>query len=248
MKEMVEDSRLYVTSPWIWCRQGDLLQAQHRVENMEASMPYTELMTYPPDWPELTNRRLGEVEEARESEVNLSWPPPSPAEPLPVTFDANSLPASSTTSTKSPRWISMKWARLSDAGIEQDTPVTANFASIPAAKALTTILDALSPPNDPHNHLDYAITDGIVKISTHDDPTSPENLILHVYDIRDLLIEPQGVGGNAGQLAGASATNGAGGGGGGSAVPTNVPSPVSATRADTLTRLENRIYDDVEAR
>ncbi len=245
MKEMVEDSRLYVTTKDL-VRRRDLLYAQHRVENMEASMPYTELMTYPPDWPELTNRRLGEVEEiSGESEVNLRAAAKL-QEPLPVTFDANKFSSVIDYFNKITTLdFDVKWARLSDAGIEQDTPVTANFASIPAAKALTTILDALSPPNDPHNHLDYAITDGIVKISTHDDLTSPENLILHVYDIRDLLIEPQGVGGNAGQLAGASATNGAGGGGGGSAVPTNVPSPVSATRADTLTRLENRIYDDV---
>ena len=56
MKEMVEDSRIYVRVREME-RRRNLLFSQHRMENMEATLPYTELMTYPPDWPELTQQR-----------------------------------------------------------------------------------------------------------------------------------------------------------------------------------------------
>ena len=104
-------------------------------------------------------------------------------EPIPVNFNANKLSSvvdyfKNTTGLD----LDVKWApSKAHAGIEENTPVTAQFTNVPAAKALQVILDNLSPANDKRNHLDYTIADGTLRISTHDDLTSPENLELRVW-------------------------------------------------------------------
>ncbi|MCX5661537.1 MAG: hypothetical protein NTW19_17805 [Planctomycetota bacterium] len=247
MKEMIEDSSLYVRTRELM-RARDLKFAQHRVESLEAALPYTELMTYPPDWPELTALRLSELEDvAGDSEANrrvLS----KLQEPIPVNFEGNKFMTvidyfKNTTGLD----FDVKTARLSDAGIDTDTPVTAQFASVPAEKALRTILDNLSPPNDRARHLDYSISEGTVKVSTHEDLTSEDNLELRVYDVRDLLIETSPVQGGAPAATpagGAAPARGgglfpaAGGGGGGGGAATG-------DRSGSLGRLKERIYANV---
>ncbi len=81
----------------------------------------------------------------------------------------------------------VKWARLNDAHVDEGTFVTADFPSISAAKALSTILDGISPPTERRKHIEYIISNGTVLVSTHADLSSLGHLILHVYDVRDLL-------------------------------------------------------------
>src|SRR5690606_32247285 len=70
MKEIVEDSIRYVKQRDL-IRERNLRVVDMSIDNLEATMPYTELMTYPPDWPQLTATRLAGLEEGgADSEVN----------------------------------------------------------------------------------------------------------------------------------------------------------------------------------
>src|SRR5690606_16557114 len=70
MKVMVEDSMRLVKQRELM-RERNLRVVDMSIDNLAATMPYTELMTYPPDWPQLTATRLGGLDDnGAESEVN----------------------------------------------------------------------------------------------------------------------------------------------------------------------------------
>lgn len=187
LKQMVEDSRLYVRTQAA-LRSREVAIATHGAENIEATIPFTELMVYPSDWPQLTQRRLADLgATSGESKVNMDVMAKL-HEPVPVNFTNNKLVnvieyLKNTTGLN----FFVNWNALTEAGIEQDTPITLELTNVPADEALALVIKLVSRPDRPIN---YAIREGVVNIDT------VENLVRNpdtrVYDIRDLLhrIEP----------------------------------------------------------
>ncbi|MDH3584266.1 MAG: hypothetical protein OER86_08625, partial [Phycisphaerae bacterium] len=184
MKEMIEDTIIYRNTRTLLKHRG-LQIARHSVENLEATIPYTELIQYPPDWPQLTVRRralLGEA--AGESEANRQTLEKL-KQPIPVSFDANRF-ENVVEYLRNVTGVNffVNWKALEGAGIEPGTQVTLNLANVPGDKALRLILDQVGGDLVP---LGYSVDEGVVTISTTE--SLGKNTAIRTYDIRDLLVQ-----------------------------------------------------------
>ena len=184
MREMIRDSAVLV--------EGSSLRREMRYNaalnsnlNLEASIPYTELLRYPDDWPQLTVRRFAslqgedEMSEAdRQVEQQLT-------QEVPVQFEANTLANvidyfRNITGMN----IAVNWQALQATGVTQDTPITLTLNNVPVGQALELVLEqATLSPLDP---VTFSVDRGIVRISTQAD--LQRSTVVRVYDIRDLLV------------------------------------------------------------
>jgi general secretion pathway protein D len=187
MKMMMEDSSLYVKQRDLY-RERDLRVAKQRVQGLEETLPPNELMTFPNDWPRITERRLRSLDEnAGESEANRRIALKL-RQAIPINFDANKLVnvleyIRNTTGVD----IYTNWTALQNVGVEQDMPITLQLSSIPADQALTLVLQQASA-NTELDPIVYSIHEGIVKISTQR-ALVRTTVALRTYDIRDLLVQ-----------------------------------------------------------
>ncbi|MEM9914948.1 MAG: hypothetical protein AAF911_08305 [Planctomycetota bacterium] len=187
LQEVIEDSKIAVDYGTIE-RERRKEMALDALRNREAIIPYVDLITYPEDWPELSDRRIrglddtgGESEANRETALRLKTS-------VPISFDANPLESvigylRETTGAN----IFVNWPALIDAGgIEQDAPISLTLNNVSAEKALELVLQQASSQGfgDP---IAYSIIDGVVTISTIEDLKRSTDL--RVYDIRDLLVQ-----------------------------------------------------------
>lgn len=186
LKEVIEDAKIAVTYRDL-TRQKRLEGAKNALMNVEAIIPYTKLITYPEDWPELSDTRLrglddtgGESEANRETARKLQ-------KTVPINFDANPLESvidyiRETTDAN----IFVNWPALIDqAFIEQDAPISLTLNNVPAEKALQLVLQQASSQGG--TEVSYSLIDGVVTISTAEDLKRSTDL--RVYDIRDLLVQ-----------------------------------------------------------
>lgn len=185
MKEMIEDSVVYRNQRDLERMRG-LRLAQHSVANLEAAVPYTELIRYPADWPQLTQNRLqlagegsGESEANRRISEKLK-------QAIPIQFENNRFEnvveyLRNVTGVN----IFVNWRAIEDAGIERGAPISLNLANVPADKALKLILDQVGGDQV---KIGFAIDDGVVTISTVEN--LGKNTTIRSYDIRDLLVVP----------------------------------------------------------
>lgn len=184
MQEMINDAIIYRNTRDLQ-RKRELLRSQQSVDNNEAALPYTELIQYPPDWPQLTATRLQALGEAgADSEVNRRVMEKL-KQPIPVTFDGNRLEnvieyLRNVTGVD----FFVNWRALEGAGIEPGTTVTLQLASVPGDKALQLILDQVGGDLVP---LGYTVDDGVVTISTQEN--LGKNTVFQTYDIRDLVVQ-----------------------------------------------------------
>jgi hypothetical protein len=78
--------------------------------------------------------------------------------------------------------IFVNWKALEAIGIDRNTPVSVHLRG----KKLSTVLElVLAIVGGERTKLDYAVDEGVITISTHDDLA--KNVIVRVYDIRDLI-------------------------------------------------------------
>ena len=198
---------------------------QQSLENADASIPWTELLTYPADWPELTERRLKSqnlaVEESEENRATALKMTSS----IPVNFDGVQLSNvieyfRNTTDVD----FFVNWSALEGANIQKDTLIELRLRDVPADKALDLVLQQASARGIVP--LTWSIIDGIVHISTQEELR--RKLVNRVYDIRDLQVQipdftnapqiglenTQGVGANNNNNAGGGFGGGGAGGGG----------------------------------
>jgi len=186
MKEMIEDSQLYVRYRTA-VREQDLKIAEMRVENLEATRVQTDLVKYPTDWPELTARRLGALQGGgQESEINRRVAA-TLKQSVPVNFDATRLDnvidfIRDATGLK----FFVNWLALEEVGVEPDMPISLQLDNVPADLALRLILEQASAfsPLDP---VTFSVVEGIVTIATQSNLTRATEI--RVYDIRDLLVQ-----------------------------------------------------------
>ena len=225
MKDIMTDAAIIIDN-------RDIREAQ-RVESMklqnanrEALIPYQNLIEYPEDWPELSNRRLrygdddtNESTADRETSQKLQTS-------VPINFEANSLESvidyiRTTTGAN----IFVNWPALLLVGVEQDLPISLQLAEVPAEKALSLVLQQASAAAGDLDPVGYSINDGVVTISTVRE-LKRETGSPRVYDIRDLLVQVPNFNeapefdltsalSNTSSGGGGSGGGGGGGGGGG---------------------------------
>ncbi|MEM9753854.1 MAG: hypothetical protein AAF916_10800, partial [Planctomycetota bacterium] len=169
-------------------RQRDLMISRQHALNLEATIPYDDLLTYPSDWPQLTQRRLEALDESGgESRVNREAAQKL-EQVVPVQFEANPLEAvigfiRTTTGVN----IFVNWPALNVEGIEEDMPITLELADVSARVALEKVLDLANNAAGAVSEATYTIVDGVVEINTQANLNRTTEA--RVYDIRDLLVQ-----------------------------------------------------------
>ena len=189
MKEMIEDSKVYVEARDIYRKRGVLASEQSN-DNLDATIPYTDLIQYPADWPQISASRLSGLEQnANESEINRRVALKL-RESVPINFDDNKLTnvidyLRQTTNVN----IFVNWPALEALGVsQQETRVSLQLTNIPADKALRLVLQQVSAGQGlEDNPITFSIIDGIVTISTERDLSKTTDI--RPYDIRDLLVQ-----------------------------------------------------------
>ncbi len=186
MKEMIEDSQLFVNAR-NQMRQRNLLVARQSSANIDASTPFADLMTYPPDWPQLTASRLSGIDPSTaESEINRRVALKL-RDSVPIDFEANKLVniieyLRNTTGVN----FFVNWPVLETIGIDKDLPVTLQLTNVPVDQALRLVLQQASATND-QDPVGFSIIEGVVTISTDRDLAKTTDI--RPYDIRDLLVQ-----------------------------------------------------------
>jgi type II secretory pathway component GspD/PulD (secretin) len=186
MKEMMEDAREIVK--YRDSRRAiDLEISQLANDNLEAAIPYNDLLTYPADWPQITETRLADMtEDGSESEANRRAALQL-KEAVPINFEGNRLVnvidyLRNTTGAN----FFVNWPALEEVGVEQDSPVSLQLANVPAEQALRLVLQQVGQiaQFDP---IGYSIIEGVVTIDTVRNLKKTTDT--RVYDIRDLLVQ-----------------------------------------------------------
>jgi type II secretory pathway component GspD/PulD (secretin) len=171
-------------------------QLQHRrgvetirqqIDSAEHLIPYADLMVYPDNWVEITRKRVGS-EAGQDSAANRAVRARLEEPIREITAEQQGLERvlnflrDSTSSN-----IFVNWRALEAAGIDRNSPVTISLREIPFRKALQTILAEVGGGTA---NLGYTIDDGIITVSTRDDLNSAKYQTVKVFDIRDLLVQP----------------------------------------------------------
>jgi type II secretory pathway component GspD/PulD (secretin)/outer membrane protein assembly factor BamD (BamD/ComL family)/tetratricopeptide (TPR) repeat protein len=186
MKEMVEDTLLQAGYTKAM-RERNYTMAGQAVDNIQAENFYRELVTYPSDWPALTQKRKAAVgQDTGETEVNTRTAIKLGA-PVPVVnFDGNKL-ANVIEFLRNTTGVNffVNWAALKDVGVDGDKPINLQLTNVPADKVLRLVLQQAASTDDA-NPVAFSIVDGIVTISTRKDLNKATATL--VYDIRDLLV------------------------------------------------------------
>jgi type II secretory pathway component GspD/PulD (secretin)/outer membrane biosynthesis protein TonB len=183
LEEILVDTQMIVREEQ-YRQERNRYIAEQTVQNIEATIPYDEIIKYPAEWPEITDQRLrgldptgGESDANRRVTRQLR-------EPVPVAFDGNLLVNvidffRNTTGVN----YDVRWNQLQAAGVERDTPVSLQLTNVPAEEALRRVLQQVSTEFDP---VGFSIIEGIVTISTERD--LQRTTFIRNYDIRDLLL------------------------------------------------------------
>jgi len=184
MRDLIQEQKIQLQ--WHELRRERSREiAKHAVANMEQTIPKSDLITYPPDWPQLTRMRLGQVGHGVESEPNR-LAREKLREPISIEFNGNELATvldflRKVTGTE----IIAQWRKLEEVGITRDTPITIRLSNVPAEKALELILQDLS---DDLFSLDFVVDEGVIIIAT-ETFLAEQKSELRTYDISDLLVE-----------------------------------------------------------
>ena len=186
-------------------------------QSEEKRIPYSDILRYPENWPDLSETRERSVALERGEQVADQAVAAQLDRRLPdIKFDAVSFSdvidfLRDLTSAN----IFVNWRSLEAAGIDKNAPVTARLRDVKLSKVLRTILDDVSGGT---TKLGYTIDEGVITISTEEELA--KNVSTRVYDIRDLIINvPDFTDAPtfdlSSQQSSGSTTPGGGGGGGG---------------------------------
>jgi len=251
MKEMIQDSQLFVESRNRF-RERNLTISQQSSENLDATIPFPDLLTYPPDWPQLTAARLGGADpNAAESEVNRRVTLKL-KDSVPVDFDNNKLVniieyLRNTTGVN----FFVNWAVLQSVGIGKDMPITLQLTNVPVRQALRLVLQQASGTNE-QDPIAYSIIEGVVTISTERDLAKATDI--RPYDIRDLLVQVPNFtdapefdinSALSNTNSGGSNSSEGGGGGGGGPFATSESTTEELTRAELIEQVIGLIQNTV---
>ncbi len=167
-------------------RTGQEVMRQN-VDSLEHIIPYADLMVYPDNWPEITRKRGG-GESTQDTPANRAVRDRLEENLKEITADQQGLEkVLNYLRDNMGANIFVNWTALQTAGIDKNTPVTISLKEVPFRKALTTILSTVGGATA---NLTYTIDDGIITISTKEDLSSAKYQLVRVFDIRDMLVQP----------------------------------------------------------
>jgi general secretion pathway protein D len=151
----------------------------------EQIVPYSDILKFPENWPDLSATREKSVAVERGERAEDQAVVAQLEHKLPeVRFDnvgfADVIDFLRDVSSAN---IFVNWRALETAGIDRNAPVTARLRDVKFSKALETILRDVGGGTV---KLGYTIDEGVITISTEEDLAS--NVVTRVYDIRDLII------------------------------------------------------------
>ena len=177
----------------------------------EILIPYPDILRYPSDWPDISQTRdqtvaaeQGVHREDRAVQAHLDQSLPE------LAFDAVGFSdVVDFLRDVSGANLFVNWKALEAAGIDRNTPVSTRLRNVKFSKALNVILDSVGGGQ---TKLGYTVDDGVITISTADDLS--KNVVVRVYDIRDLIINVPDFN-DAPQFSLDASQNQSGGGGGG---------------------------------
>jgi general secretion pathway protein D len=157
-------------------------------ENEERKIPYSDILRFPDNWPDLSATRDESVrrergEESEDADVQRQLDRVLPEVNFnQVAFgDVIDFLRDITTAN-----IFVNWRALEAAGVDKNAPVTARLRNVKFSKALTLILADVS--SQATAKLGYTTGDGVITISTEEE--IGKNTTQLVYDISDLLFSP----------------------------------------------------------
>ncbi len=184
MQDIIKDQIVHERWDSIRRTRRDAQQRQS-LENYAQTIAQPDLLTYPPDWPDLTLRRLGGGNRGADSEANRLTREKLRS-PIPVDFQGNQLEnvivyLRDVTGVS----IFVQWNSLANAGIPRTTPITMQLTNVAAEKVLRLILDEAGAEGI---ELGYTIDDGVIIIATKEDLAT--KTVIKTYDIRDLVLRP----------------------------------------------------------
>ncbi len=155
-----------------------------RIDNLEASKPITDLMTFPNDWPRVSLNR-GEPVAQSESPENRRVLAELETQRIPsVNFDNPLSDVVGFLEAVTSQNFDVDWQSLELLSIDEQTPVTLRLNNVSVKTVLDRLVDKISDPLAP---ADWAVQDGIVQIASDEQLRRETTLV--IYDIRDLLIE-----------------------------------------------------------
>ncbi len=220
MRRMVQDQIEY--NRWNHYHDLGARQAQEQdIKSEKDLIPYTNLIVYPSDWPELSKMREAEQNSSESSADKLVR---NRLNDSVGRLSVNDQPFSEVVKllrNETGTNIVVNWNALTNAGVSRQTPISLTLRSVPFKKVLSIVLQQAQGSSG--TTLGYSIDEGVITISTKDQLAQLS--VVRVYDITDLLIQPPNFGGNApsfnlqsatqNSTAQVSASGGGGLGGGG---------------------------------
>ncbi|MEM8758480.1 MAG: hypothetical protein AAGF47_11960, partial [Planctomycetota bacterium] len=164
-------------------RERNRENSQLRLHNAEATIPITDLMSYPDDWPRISLQRGEEISIA-ESPEDRRVLADLESQRLPqVQFDNPLGDVIGFLETVTQQNFDVDWQSLELLSIDEQTPVQLRLNNVSVKTVLDRLVEKISDPLAPAG---WAVTDGIVQVAS--DEVLRRNTVLVLYDIRDLLI------------------------------------------------------------
>ncbi|TVQ60023.1 MAG: hypothetical protein EA379_09180 [Phycisphaerales bacterium] len=144
-----------------------------------------DIMSYPRDWPEISNRR-GEPIAFTDSDEDRRVLADLENRRIPATFSANALEdVLNFIATVTNLNVDVNWESLQNIGVDRDTEVSLNLRSMPVRVVLQRILEKVSP--DDFSRAGWAVEDGVLVIASEE--ALRKNTFIRIYDVRDLTFQ-----------------------------------------------------------
>ncbi len=153
------------------------------IEAIESSIPWTEYVTYPDDWRELSRRRLGVETDVRDSEENQLVRQRLDRRD---TFSFDNIDLDTVFNYFQNTYglnLYIDWNGLELADVTRQTPVEVRLSNVTVGAALETVLNYVSQSGNP---LGFFVDQGMVRVSTQEEINT--RVFSEIYPIEDLLV------------------------------------------------------------
>ncbi len=203
-----------------WKKQIEIQQESRKEEIqllLEANrkgIPYAKEINFDKNWKQIAKSREEQVKDKRSPADAAVYAQLDEKVDMSALTEETSLGAAIEmlrSAVDPPLTITVLWSHLTNAFIEQETPIGMSgqgLTSVSLKTALERILQAASP--DEYTELGYVVEDGIITVATTD--SLPTTYKSKIYDIAELVSPPSTGYGGGGGLGGGGGYGGGGGG------------------------------------
>lgn len=184
LKNAYENILLYIDYNQIR-KQRDKGFGHFRIEAERALIPPLDVVNYPENWPAISQSRDAQAEFV-DKPANRRVLAELGSSRVQMNLQNNPLESALTyIAQQAEVGIDVDWEILERIGIDRNTPVTLQLASVDATTALDRLLAKASP--DDFNAADWAVVDGLLTVSSAE--VLLDKTDVGMYDINDLLHE-----------------------------------------------------------